>query len=370
MSRIAVAMSGGVDSSVAAALLKQQGHELIGITLHLFESNQGEAGKAVHDALQVARQLGIPHHVVDCADLFKKQVIDDFIAQYRQGQTPNPCIRCNRSIKFGLLLDSARTLGAEFLATGHYVQKTVDREGISHLRMAANRSKDQSYFLYSLTQQQLSQVIFPLGAIASKDEVRSLAVQCGLPVAHKGDSQEICFIPGDDYVTFLERHGITPHDGDIVHINGACLGRHQGTHRYTIGQRKGLGIAWREPLYVIAIDADTNRLIVGEQPHLCASGLMAEELSWIIPPPRSAFSTTCKIRYRHQPVPCQVELREKGRCHVLFREPQRAVTPGQFVVFYQDDEVLGGGRITAPLHQPPVNLFDIPASALLQKSGD
>lgn len=357
MSRIAVAMSGGVDSSVVAALLKQQGHELIGITMRLFEPHHCGAGSAVFDAAQVAKLLGIEHHVADFEEPFAQQVIDDFIEQYRRGQTPNPCVCCNRSIKFGLLLDKARELGAELLATGHYVQKTVDPDGTCHLRVAANRAKDQSYFLYTLTQRQLSQVIFPLGGIASKDEVRQLAEQFALPVAHKGDSQEVCFIPNDDYVAFLEGHGITALSGEIVHVDGTRLGRHQGTHRYTIGQRKGLGIAWSEPLYVTAIDAENNRIVVGEQPHVFAAGLMAEELSWIIPPHSTPFATTCKIRYRHQPVPCRVELLAEDRCRVMFREPQRSVTPGQFVVFYQDDQVLGGGRITTPLAQTiPRNL--------------
>jgi len=346
VSRIAVAMSGGVDSSVVAALLKQQGHELIGITMRLFEPQNCGTGSTVYDAAQVAQQLGIEHHVADFAKPFKEQVIDNFIDQYRQGQTPNPCVCCNRAIKFGLLLDKAQQLGAKLLATGHYAQKSVDPDGTSHLRVAANRSKDQSYFLYTLTQRQLGQVIFPLGGIESKDEVRRLAEQFGLAVAHKGDSQEVCFIPGDDYVAFLEGHGITAQSGDIVHVDGTRLGRHQGTHRYTIGQRKGLGIAWREPLYVTAIDAANNRIVVGEQPHVLAAGLLAEELSWIIPPQTPTFQTTCKIRYRHQPVPCSVTIEADSRCQVLFHEPQKSITPGQFVVFYQDDQVLGGGRIT------------------------
>jgi len=349
MSRIAVAMSGGVDSSVTAALLKQQGHQLIGITMRLFEPHTCGTGSAVDDAARVAQQLGIEHHVADFEGPFKEQVIDDFINQYRLGQTPNPCVCCNRTIKFGLLLDRARELGAELLATGHYTQKTVDPDGTCHLRVAANRAKDQSYFLYTLTQQQLAQVLFPLGEIASKDEVRRLAEQFGLAVAHKGDSQEVCFIPGDDYVAFLEGHGIPAQSGAIVHVNGTVLGRHQGSHRYTIGQRKGLGIGWREPLYVTAIDAANNRIVVGEQSHVLAPGLVAEELSWIIEPTTANFETTCKIRYRHQPVPCRVELLAEGHCRVLFHEPQKSVTPGQFVVFYQDDQVLGGGRIVAPV---------------------
>ncbi len=352
MSRIAVAMSGGVDSSVTAALLKNQGHEVIGITMRLFEPHTCGAGSAVYDATRVAQQLGIEHHVADFEGPFKEQVIDDFIQQYRQGQTPNPCVCCNRHIKFGLLLDRARELGAELLATGHYVRKTVDPDGTCHLRVAANRVKDQSYFLYTLTQQQLVQVLFPLGEIASKDEVRRLAEQLGLAVAQKGDSQEVCFIPGDDYVAFLENQEIATQSGEIVHVNGTVLGRHQGSHRYTIGQRKGLGIAWREPLYVTAIDAVQNRIVVGEQQHILTAGLLAEAVSWIIEPQTPVFETTCKIRYRHQPVPCRVELLTEDRCRVLFQEPQKSVTPGQFVVFYQDDQVLGGGRIVAPYDTP------------------
>ena len=353
MSRIAVAMSGGVDSSVTAALLKQQGHELIGLTMRLFEPHTSGPGSATHDAAAVARQLGIPHHLLDLEPDFQQLIVDDFVEQYRLGQTPNPCIRCNRHIKFGLLLDKARELGAELLATGHYVRKTVDPDGTCHLRMAANRAKDQSYFLYSLTQERLRQIIFPLGEIASKDEVRRLATEFGLPVAAKGDSQEVCFIPNDDYVGFLEcRDRCFGRPGEIVHLDGRTLGRHNGIHCYTIGQRKGLGIGWSEPLYVLAIDAASNRVVVGEQQHLLKPGLEADEVSWLIPPTGTVFETTCKIRYRHQPVPCRVEVLAEGRCRVRFHEPQRSVTPGQYLVCYQDDQVLGGGRIVTPCDTP------------------
>ncbi len=348
MSRIAVAMSGGVDSSVAAALLKQQGHELIGLTMRLFKPQTSGPGSTAHDAAAVARQLGIPHRLLDLEPSFQELIVDDFVAQYRRGQTPNPCIRCNRHIKFGLLLDKARQLGAELLATGHYVRKTVDPDGVCHLRTAHNLAKDQSYFLYSLTQERLRQIVFPLGEIASKDEVRSLAAAFDLPVAAKGDSQEVCFIPNDDYVGFLEcRDPQFGRPGEIVHRDGRILGRHNGIHRYTIGQRKGLGIGWHEPLYVLAIDAATNRVVVGEQPHLLTPGLEADEVSWLIPPTGTVFETSCKIRYRHRPVPCRVALLADDRCRVLFHEPQKSVTPGQYVVFYQDDQVLGGGSITA-----------------------
>jgi len=348
--KIAVAMSGGVDSSVTAALLKQQGHEVVGITMRLFEPCTTGSGSAAHDAAVVAAHLGISHHVLDLEAEFRQLIINDFIAEYGCGHTPNPCIRCNRYIKFGLLLDKARELGADLLATGHYVRKTVDPDGLCHLRMARNLPKDQSYFLYTLTQERLSRLLFPLGEVESKDEVRRLAREFGLPVAEKGDSQEVCFIPGDDYITFLEESaGLADTQGEIVHLDGTVLGRHGGTHRYTIGQRKGLGIAWKEPLYVVAIETGSNRVVVAEQQHVLAPGLLAEEVSWIQPPADGEFDSTCKIRYRHQPVDCRVRVLEDGGCEVRFSQPQKAVTPGQSVVFYRGDEVLGGGRIVSAI---------------------
>jgi tRNA-specific 2-thiouridylase len=343
-------MSGGVDSSVTAAQLKREGHEVIGITMRLFAPHSNGIGSAVHDAAVVADHLGIPHHVADFSPDFSRLIIGDFVDEYRSGHTPNPCVRCNRYIKFGLLLDTARELGAELLATGHYVRKTVDPDGTCHLRVAANIRKDQSYFLYTLTQKQLQQVIFPLGTFDSKDEVRRLAREFSLPVAEKSDSQEVCFIPNDDYVTFLESSGLFgAQDGDIIHLNGQTVGRHHGTHRYTVGQRKGLGIAWSEPLYVTAIDTERNVILVGEEQHVFAGGLRAEAVSWILPPEEDEFNGSCKIRYRHQPVPCRVQLLSDNRCEVRFEQHQKAVTPGQSLVFYLGDEVLGGGRIVGPL---------------------
>ncbi len=348
--KIAVAMSGGVDSSVAAALLKEQGHEVIGLTMRLFAADCPGGGSAVRDATLVAAHLGIPHHVLDLEQEFRQLIIDDFIAEYCSGRTPNPCVRCNRFVKFGLLLDGARRHGAEFLATGHYARIHVDCDGIRHLRVAANRSKDQSYFLYTLSQERLARVVFPLGEMASKDEVRDHARRFHLPVADKGDSQEVCFIPNDDYVSYLEGNGCVDRTGgEIIHVSGRVLGRHQGTHRYTIGQRRGLGIAWSEPLYVVGIDAARGRIVVGEEPRVYAQGLEAQEVGWIIAPVEDAFEASCKIRYRHQPVPCRVVLLPEGGCRVLFHEPLKAVTPGQSVVFYRDDEVLGGGMISSVL---------------------
>jgi len=348
--KIAVAMSGGVDSSVTAALLKQQGHEVIGITMRLFVPCTTGSGSAAHDAAVVAAHLDIPHHVVDFEAQFLELIINDFIAEYGCGHTPNPCVRCNRFIKFGLLLDKARELGADLLATGHYVRKTVDPDGTCHLRMARNTPKDQSYFLYTLTQERLARLVFPLGEVENKDEVRRLAREFGLPVAEKSDSQEICFIPGDDYVTFLEGSAaLADTGGEIVHLNGKLLGRHRGTHRFTIGQRKGLGIAWSEPLFVIAIETGSNRVVVAEQQHLFADGLLATDPAWVVATPGSGSDVTCKIRYRHQPVPCRVMILEDGHCRVDFDQPQKSVTPGQSVVFYRGDEVLGGARIVSAL---------------------
>ena len=352
--KIAVAMSGGVDSSVTAALLQQQGHEVIGITMRLFAPCCTGSGSAAHDAAAVARHLGIPHHVADFEAEFRELIINDFIAEYGSGHTPNPCVRCNRFIKFGLLLDKARELGADLLATGHYVRKTIDPDGTCHLRMARNIPKDQSYFLYTLTQERLARLLFPLGEIESKDEVRRLARGFGLPVAEKSDSQEVCFIPGDDYVAFLEGNaGLADSGGEIVHLNGQLLGRHGGTHRFTIGQRKGLGIAWSEPLYVVAIETGTNRVVVAEQQHVFAEGLLAENPGWVITPQGSDCAVTCKIRYRHQPVGCRVRTLENGTCEVHFDQPQKSVTPGQSVVFYRGDEVLGGARIVSALRTRP-----------------
>ena len=253
------------------------------------------------------------------------------------GGWSGPLVRCSE-------------LGADLLATGHYVRKTVDPDGTCRLKTAQYHRKDQSYFLFTLTQQQLQRVIFPLGTIGSKDEVRQMAREFALPVAEKSDSQEVCFIANDDYVAFLEGSGgLDGADGDIVHQNGQTVGRHHGTHRYTIGQRKGLGIAWSEPLYVAAIDVQRNVIIVGEQDSVYAGGLQAETVSWIIVPEADTFAATCKIRYRHQPVACRVRLLAGNRCEVTFDQPQKAVTPGQALVFYQGDEVLGGGRIVSAL---------------------
>lgn len=354
--RVAVAMSGGVDSSVTAAILKQQGHDVIGISMRVWDPTQfrehkdGDAAPcppsdAVANARLVAGQLGIPFYDVNFEEEFRRIVVDDFIGEYYHGRTPNPCARCNRYVKFGLLLDKALALGAGMLATGHYARILRDGEGLYRLLKGADPKKDQSYFLFDLTQEQLSRSMFPLGGM-TKTEVRALADRLELRLADKGESQEICFIPDDDYVHFLEENS-TGHDlsGEIVTQDGRVIGRHNGTYRYTVGQRRGLGIAWSEPLYVLGIDTARNRVVAGAKLELYRSGLFAKDLNWIMPSPAGEFDATCKIRYRHQPVPCRVIPLEGNRVEVRFLAPEKSVTPGQAVVFYDGDRVLGGGWI-------------------------
>ncbi|MDK9716430.1 MAG: tRNA 2-thiouridine(34) synthase MnmA [Trichlorobacter sp.] len=339
---IAVALSGGVDSAVAAALLQQQGHRLVGITMNLLPD-----AAANNAAEQVAEHLQIPLHRIDLTDAFEQQVIAPFVTSYRNGETPNPCVRCNRLVKFGLLLDHAHQLGAGALATGHYARVLRDADGRAHLHAAADRRKDQSYFLATIGQEALQQTLFPLGGMSGKDQVRQLAHEFGLPVAAAKDSQDVCFLPDSGYTEFLEkRSSVSAAQGLIVHRSGRLLGRHNGFWRYTVGQRKGLGIAWAEPLYVLEISAVRNRVVVGEQQYLYASGLLADQAVWFGQEPGMPFEAHCKIRYRHAPVPCLVEPQDGAGMRVLFHEPQRAVTPGQTVVIYQGDEVLGAGRIT------------------------
>lgn len=337
--RIAVAMSGGVDSSVTAALLKNAGNEVFGITMSLFEGSVA----AVSDAARVAAHLGIAHHVASFEGCFAAEIKSYFVAEYQSGRTPNPCARCNKLVKFGALLDMARELGADYLATGHYARITSDGNGVPHLRQAVNLPKDQSYFLFSLTSEQLQQVIFPLGEVQDKGEVRRIAAELGIVVAQKDDSQDICFIPDGDYIGFLERSAVVSAPGDFVFTDGRVIGRHQGIHRYTVGQRRGMGIAWSEPLYVIRIEPESNRVIVGLEGELYHDGFTIDNCNWLQPPLQAGLS--CKIRYRHKAVPCVVELLADGRAKVQFAAPEKGVTPGQVAVFYLGDEVIGGGWI-------------------------
>jgi len=340
--RIAVAMSGGVDSSVTATLLKELGHEVFGLTLRLFS---GGPSTHLDDARRVASAIGIPHLVLDLSGEFRQRIIDVFVAEYRRGRTPNPCALCNPLIKFGLMLDKARELGADFLATGHYARVEKGADGRCQLLRGGDRQKDQSYFLFALSQEQLARVLFPLGSLA-KTEVRTLAARFGLPVAEKSESQDVCFIPDGDYIRFLEEVGqLEPRPGEVVTRDGQVLGRHRGIYRHTVGQRKGLGIAHGHPLYVVGLAADRNEVVVGSRDDLLQEGLRAGAVNWLIPPPDGLLEVSCQIRYRHRPVPCRILAGSGGLADVRFHEPQRGVTPGQAVVFYKDDEVLGGGWI-------------------------
>jgi tRNA-specific 2-thiouridylase len=344
---IVVAMSGGVDSTVAAALLLAEGYQVSGLTMRVWDIeplDEGQEPPHIMDARRVASDLGIPLHVVDLRKEFRQQVVAPFCDEYLAGRTPNPCVLCNRVFKFRRLLDEADRLGADALATGHYARIVEDGD-LRILAKGSNRHKDQSYFLFTLTQKQLQRVIFPLGEM-DKNEVRAKADSLGLHVAQKGDSQDICFIPDGNYIDFLERHSdVTGTEGAIVHVSGKVIGRHRGAHRYTIGQRRGLGIAWPEPLYVVAIDAVSREVIVGEKDHLQVDRLVTIGTNWIIPEPQEPLRARCRIRYRHQEALCSLVVLDSERVEVRFDEPQTGVSPGQAAVFYDDDRVLGGGWI-------------------------
>lgn len=359
--RVVVAMSGGVDSSTAAALLKEEGYEVIGLTMHLWDQTQdgkGSFGRCcspddIHDARRVADQLEIPHYVVNLKKAFEEEVVNNFVEEYLKGRTPNPCIHCNDRIKFGFLLRKAEELGAKALATGHYA-RIVRAPQVNHQRekgylllRGKDRNKDQSYFLFTLTQEQMDKVIFPLGE-KSKTEVRQQALKLGLRVAEKPESQEVCFIPDDDYRRFLEARkgkGILK-PGEVVDRQGRVLGFHQGLYSFTIGQRRGLGIAAPHPYYVLALDRESNRVVAGRKDELQANGLVAEGMNWIsFPEPEGEVEALVQIRYRHPGVAAVILPLGDGRVRVHFQIPQKSVTPGQAAVFYRGDEVLGGGWI-------------------------
>jgi tRNA-specific 2-thiouridylase len=352
-------MSGGVDSSVAAALLHEQGYDVIGITMKLWDGPEPpEAGHKtcctlddVSDARRVAAQLDIPFFVVNFKSQFGAHVIDYFTESYRQGYTPNPCVQCNRYLKFTHLRQRAQQLGAQWIATGHYASVSRGEEGRYYLRRGRDAGKDQSYFLFDLTQEQLSQTLLPLGQYR-KDEVRAHAARLHLNVAQKPDSQEICFIPNGDYRTFLRTRLASDEmrTGPVQNTSGEVVGEHQGLPFYTVGQRRGLGIAAGEPLYVTDVQTEHNTLVVGSRQEAMADVCTVERLNWLCASPAQALSTTVRIRYRHQPVPAAVEPIDTGRAKIVFREPQFAVTPGQAAVFYDGDTVLGGGWIS---REPP-----------------
>ena len=355
MSHVFVAMSGGVDSSVAALLLQQAGHKIFGVNLRMFHNEDlGQSpGKTccsladAEDAGLVARRLGAPFYVFDVSQVFRSTVLRDFIEEYQNGRTPNPCAVCNRTVKFGALLDRVRVLGADYLATGHYARVEQDAAtGRYLLKRGLDRSKDQSYFLYMLTQEQLAHTLFPLGGL-EKTQVRQLAEAHGLVNAHKHDSQDICFVPDGDYAAFIERTVGSPSlPGNFVDQKGQVLGHHRGIIRYTHGQHKGLGLSTSEPLYVLEKDAVSNTIRLGPDSDLWSQTLTAEQFNWVsIPEPTEPIAVTVKTRYSQREAAAIARSLPGGRCQVTFEEPQRAITPGQAVVLYQEEIVVGGGTI-------------------------
>jgi tRNA-specific 2-thiouridylase len=357
--RIVAAMSGGVDSSVAAALLAEQGHDVIGLSMQLYPSTgSGQAtdgdqtfGRCctlddLNDARRVASAIGIPHYIINFERQFQETVISNFVREYASGRTPLPCAHCNSDLKFSTLLDRARGFGAEHVATGHYARVGRAADGRWLLRRSADAAKDQSYFLFSLTQQQLSRAAFPVGEL-TKPEVREQARRLGLSVAEKPDSQEICFVPDGDYAAFVAKKAPAVEKvGAIVDTAGQVLGNHGGVHRFTVGQRKGLGIAAPAPLYVLGIDAESGSVTVGPRAALEQTTLTAADVNWIaIDAPSEWTPVSAQIRHRHRPASGCVRAGEDGRAEFVFDEPQAAITPGQAVVFYDGDVVVGGGWI-------------------------
>ena len=351
--RIVVAMSGGVDSSVAAALLAQQGHEVIGLSMQLYDQTEGTTkfGSCctiddLHDARRVAARLGIPHYIVNFEEKFNETVVSDFVREYAAGRTPIPCVHCNGDLKFATLVERAAGFGAELVATGHYARVTRDEtSGRYQLLRGRDASKDQSYFLFTLTQAQLAHAIFPLGEL-DKPAVREHARALDLAVADKPDSHEICFVASGDHASFLEAHGVGSSEGTIRNVEGEVVGQHAGVHRFTVGQRKGLGLSSPIPLYVVGIDAATASVTVGPREALDRRELTASGVNWIAgTPPAAGTRVTAQIRHRHKEAAAIIDPLGADRVRLAFEEPQAAIAPGQALVMYQGDEVVGGGWI-------------------------
>lgn len=347
MTKVVVGLSGGVDSSVAAATLHHQGYEVIGLTLWLMKGKGQCCSEGMVDAAFICEQLGIPHHIVDSRDLFQTHIIDYLVSGYEQGITPLPCSQCNKAVKFTPMLNYARQeLGCDRIATGHYARIRYD-ETLKRYQLlcAIDSNKDQSYFLYDLSQEVLASLIFPLGE-QTKEETRKIAQEFGLKTADKPDSQDLCLIEAHGSMqAFLEQY-ITPQEGDIVDLDGNVLGKHQGIHRYTIGQRKGLGIAAPEPLYVVQLNAGKNQVIVTTRDRAGSSDCIVERVNWVsIPEPQAPIKTTVKIRYRSTPSAVTLIPVGENRVKLQFDEPIVGITPGQAAVFYNGDVLLGGGVI-------------------------
>ncbi len=347
MQTVVVGISGGVDSAVAALLLKQQGYRVIGVTMQLFGDRlpRTTGTREIDDARRVCEALGIEHIVADMSDAFCRLVVDEFTAEYRRGRTPNPCILCNRDLKFGALWEFARAQGADAIATGHYVTRTFDEDSGRWQLWQDPSRKDQSYMLWSLSQEQLAAARFPLAGMP-KEDIRAIARNANLPVADKGDSMEICFVEDDDHAAFIERYtGIADRKGHFVDAEGKVLGEHQGITHYTVGQRKGLGIALGRPMYVTALNATQNTVTLGAEGSQMTDILTADGINFVsIDTPTAPLRVQAKIRYQAPPAPATLTVQD-GVATVLFDTPQRAVTPGQSVVFYQDGLLLGGGFI-------------------------
>lgn len=352
--RVVVAMSGGVDSSVVAAMLREEGYDVVGITLQLYDhgaaiGKKGAccAGKDIEDARQVANALGFPHYVLNYENIFRQEVMEDFADTYLMGQTPIPCVKCNQSVKFRDLCKAAKDIGADALATGHYVQRVMGANG-AEMHRGVDPSRDQSYFLFATTQEQLDYLRFPLGGM-EKTETRKLAAKYGLIVQDKPDSQDICFVPNGNYAEVVQK--LRPHaadPGEIIHVNGQIVGKHEGIIHYTVGQRRGLGIAWEEPLYVVKLDADKKQVIVGPKEALLQQQVRVRDFHWLDQTaPVKGRELSVKLRSAQPLLPASFDTLDGKSASIMLNQPQEAIAPGQACVMYDGNRVLGGGWISA-----------------------